>query len=94
MTLNHQNYTLSNVTPTLITIDSGYVALPAMDMSIQNLSSTAFVYIGNSTVSTTNFGFRLEPGGVLCIDEVMWKDEIYALSDTDASSLAVIRLDR
>lgn len=94
MTLNHQNYTLSNVTPTLITIDSGYVALPAMDMSIQNLSSTAFVYIGNSTVSTTTFGFRLEPGGVLCIDEVMWKDEIYALSDTDASSLAVIRLDR
>lgn len=94
MALNHQNYTLSNVTPSLITIDSGYVALPAMDMSIQNLSSTAFVYIGNATVSSTNFGFRIDPGAVLSISEVIWKDEIYAVADTNNTAIAVIRLDR
>jgi len=94
MALNHQNYTLSNITSTIITIDSGDTALPAMDMSIQNLSSTAFVYIGNSSVSSTNFGFRIDPGAVLSIDRVMWKDEIYAIADTNNSAIAVIRLDR
>lgn len=94
MALNHQNYTLSNVTPTIITVDSGNLALPAIDMSIQNLSSTAFVYIGNSSVTSTNFGFRIDPGAVLSIDEVMWKDEIYAVADTNNSAIAVIRLDR
>lgn len=94
MALNHQNYTLSNTASTIITIDSGDTALPAMDMSIQNLSSTAFVYIGNSAVSSTNFGFRIDPGAVLSIDRVMWKDEIYAIADTNNSAIAVIRLDR
>ena len=94
MALNHQNYTLSNVTPSLITVDSGYTALPAMDMSIQNLSSTGYVYIGNATVSSTNFGLRIDPGAVLCIDEVIWKDEIYAITDVNNTAIAVIRLDR
>jgi hypothetical protein len=94
MALNHQNYTLSNVTRTLITIDSGDTALPAIDMSIQNLSSTAYVYVGNVGVTSTNFGLRLEPGSVMSIDRVIWKDEIYAISDTNSSTISVIRLDR
>jgi hypothetical protein len=94
MALNHQNYTLSSTTTTLITVDSGNLALPAIDMSIQNVSSTAFVYVGNSSVSTTNYGLRIAPGAVLSIDQVMWKDEIYAISDTNGSAIAVIRLDR
>lgn len=94
MALTHQNYTLSNTTATLITVDSGYTALPAMDVAIQNVSSTAFVYVGNSSVSSTNYGLRIDPGAVLSIDAVIWKDEIYVVSDTNGSAISVIRLDR
>lgn len=94
MALNHQNYTLSNTASTLITVESGNTALPAMDISVQNLSSTAFVYLGNASLTSANYGLRLDPGAVLTIDSLIWKDEMYAISDTNGSAIAVIRLDR
>lgn len=53
-------------------------------MSIENTSSLQFVYIGNSSVTTTNYGFKLYPAQTITIDMNPF-DRIYACGDTGAT---------
>ena len=61
------------------------------DITIQNIDSEAVVYLGNSNVSTTNYGFRLTPGAAWSV-ELPPKDEIFAVSETDGSKVAVLKV--
>jgi len=76
--------------------DSAAVALTpsgihsGMDITIQNLDSSAYVYVGGENVTASSFGFRLIPGHAISF-ELPGKDALYAISDTDESEIAVLK---
>lgn len=87
MATTHNLYTLSNATATRLTpagIHSG------MDITIQNVDSTAYVYIGAEGVTSANYGYRIAPGHAISW-ELPEKDTLYAITDTNNSNLAVLK---
>ena len=89
MAAYHELLTLSNATATELTppgkIHSG------LDLTIQNVDETAVVYIGTSSVTASNYGFKIEPGVAFSV-ELNPRDELYAISDTNGSNAALLRV--
>jgi hypothetical protein len=82
--LRTRNLTL-NSTPTLLTITDN-IDTPN-DFSIQNTHASAYAYLGNESVSATNFGHKLYPGQTFSIQLDPY-DKIYAVGDS-GSTVAV-----
>lgn len=61
-----------------------------MDITIQNLDSTAYVFIGAEGVTSSSFGYRITPGTAISF-ELPGKDALYAISDTNGTDIAVIK---
>jgi hypothetical protein len=61
-----------------------------MDITIQNIHESAYVYIGGEGVTSSDFGYRINPASAWAI-ELPGKDSIYAISDTDGSFLAILK---
>lgn len=61
-------------------------------LSIQNVANIGFAYLGNSTVTTTNYGYKLFPGQSFII-EMASSDDIYAVGDSGVS-VAIFNIDR
>lgn len=83
----HSLTTLSNSSAIRLTpngIHSG------MDITIQNVDASAYVYIGGEGVSTLNYGYRISPNNGWAI-ELNGKDALYAISDTDGSKIAILK---
>ena len=59
------------------------------DLTIQNLSNSAYVYIGNADVSTTAYGFRINPDTSFSI-ELPPHDELWAVTSSNGSQVAVL----
>ena len=88
MATQHGLTALSNVTATLVTtpgIHSG------ADVTIQNVDETAIVYLGGEGVTSTDYGFKLTAGAAWSV-ELSGNDHIYAISDTNASEVAVLKV--
>ena len=84
----HSFITLSNSEPTVVStvgVHSGE------DITIQNVDSEAVVYLGGSNVSSTNYGFKLTPGAAWSV-ELPPRDNIFAISGTDGSKVAVLKV--
>lgn len=87
MATNHNLFTLSNATATKITppgVHSG------MDITIQNVDETAYVYVGGEGVLTTNYGYRIAPGHAISW-ELPGTDSLYLISDVNGSKAAVLK---
>lgn len=83
----HSLTTLSDTTATRLTslgLHSG------MDITIQNVDSAAYVYIGGTGVTTSNYGYRLAPAAAISF-ELPGKNALYAISDTNNSQVAVLK---
>ena len=83
----HALTTLSNTTATRLTpngIHSG------MDITVQNVNDTAYVYLGGEDVSTSNYGYRIAPNNAWSI-ELPGMDALYAISDVNASYAAILK---
>jgi hypothetical protein len=83
----HALTTLSNTTATRLTpngIHSG------MDITIQNIDTTAIVYIGGEDVNSEDFGYRIAPNNAWSI-ELAGVDALYAISDTNGSLVATLK---
>ena len=61
-----------------------------MDVTIQNLESEAYVYIGGEGVTTSNYGYRLAPASAISF-ELPGKNALYAVADTDGAQVAVLK---
>jgi hypothetical protein len=55
-----------------------------VDITIQNLSSEAYVYIGGEGVTTSSFGYRIPPDSAVSF-ELPGKDSLYATTNSAAS---------
>jgi hypothetical protein len=61
-----------------------------MDITLQNVDATAYVYIGGEGVTSSNYGYRIAPGHAISW-ELPEKDSLYAITDTNSSKLAVLK---
>lgn len=59
------------------------------DLTIQNLHSSEYVYLGGATVDSENFGYRLAPGAAISF-ELSGKDAIYGVSTSNGVAVAVL----
>lgn len=78
-----------NSTPVLMTTHEPVDRLNVL--SIQNIMTTGFAYLGNSGVSTTTYGHKLYPGQSFTI-ELAPNDRVWAVGDTGVS-VAIFNLD-
>lgn len=84
---SHQIVALSNAEATRLTpngIHSG------MDITIQNIDDSDYVYIGAAGVTTSDFGYRLAPNNAIAF-ELPGYDAIYAISGTNGTEVAIMK---
>ncbi len=60
-----------------------------MDVTIQNVSETATVYLGGEGVSSSSYGFKLPAGSAFSI-ELPSRDFIYASASEDNVNVATL----
>jgi hypothetical protein len=84
---SHSLTPLSNSTATRLTPNGVH---SGMDITIQNIHASAYVYIGGEGVTSSSYGYRLNPGTAISF-ELPGKDAMYAISDTNNSQVAVIK---
>lgn len=61
-----------------------------VDITLQNVNATAYIYVGNENVTTSNYGFRIMPNHSISW-ELSGSDAIYAVSNIDGSTVAVLQ---
>lgn len=61
-----------------------------LDITIQNLDESEYVYIGAYGVNSEEFGYRLAPGAAWSV-ELAGKDSLYAVADNNAY-IAVLKV--
>jgi hypothetical protein len=87
---NHSLLTLSNTTATRLTPNGMH---SGMDITLQNVNDSGYVYIGvNENVTSADYGFRIMPSHSISF-ELAGYDALYAISEVDAANLAVISID-
>ena len=85
---SHNVYTLSNVTATRLTpngIHSG------MDITLQNINDSGYIYVGAENVSSSSFGFRIAPNAALSF-ELPGSNDLYAISENNEMLLAKLEI--
>lgn len=92
MSLSHQLVTLNNSSPIILTTpaDQEIPYANSLSMSIQNVGSD-LVYIGSSSVNSASYGFKLSPGQTFSID-IAPNDDLYGITDSGSSAVAVLRV--
>ena len=91
MSLSHKNVVVNSITSTMLTIPSSEEDQysKSLSITIQNLDETISVYLGDESVSTSSYGFRLDPYATYSAD-LLTRDEIYSVSAEGQVNLAII----
>jgi hypothetical protein len=89
MATYHEIVTLSDTTPVELTPEGKVHS--GLDLTVQNIDEEAIIYLGAEDVSSISYGFKLLPGAGFSI-ELNPRDELYAISDTDESEVALLRV--
>jgi hypothetical protein len=61
-----------------------------MDITIQNIHESAYVYIGGEGVTASNYGYRISPGTAFSI-ELPGQDALYAISTVNSSKVSILK---
>jgi hypothetical protein len=78
---------LSNTTATRLTPNGTH---SGMDITIQNVHESAYVYVGGEGVTSSDYGFRIAPGSAFSI-ELPGQDSLYAISTVNSSNVAILK---
>jgi hypothetical protein len=89
MATYHELVVLSDTTETELTPEGKVHS--GLDLTVQNIDEEAIVYLGGEGVTAENYGYKLEPGDGFSI-ELNPRDQLYAISDTDESEVALLRV--
>jgi len=84
----HSLTTLSNTSATRLTPNGLH---SGMDITIQNVDSSAYVFLGGEGVTVSDYGYRLAPGSAWSV-ELPGLDAIYAITDTNGSKVALFKM--
>jgi hypothetical protein len=85
---SHSLVTVGNSTPVKITPAGTH---SGMDITVQNVNPSGYIYVGgDSTLSATNYGYRLMPNHAISF-ELPPKDSLYVLGSSAELKVAVLR---
>ena len=82
----HAFTTLSNTTPTLLSPNGVH---SGVNVSVQNVSASGYIYLGDQNVTTSSYGYRISPNNAISF-ELDAYDSIYAVSQTNGLNAAVL----
>jgi hypothetical protein len=85
----HSLITLSNTTATRLTPLGSHSGL---DITLQNVNATGYIYIGTEGVTSSNYGFRISANAAWSV-ELPGSNALYAIAQTNGASLAVMQID-
>jgi len=85
----HSLITLSNTTATRLTPNGGH---SGMDITLQNVNDTGYIYIGAEGVAIANYGYRIAPNTAISF-ELPGQDALYAIGSTGGLKIAVMQTD-
>ncbi len=61
-----------------------------VDLTIQNINSEGYIYVGGSdNLTSSNYGYRISPNNAISF-ELPGKDSIYIIASTGGMSAAVL----
>jgi hypothetical protein len=83
----HSLITLSNSVATRITPNGLH---SGMDVTIQNVDDSAYVYVGGTGVTSSDYGYRIAPGHAISF-ELPGRDNLFAITNTNNSKIAVLK---
>ena len=84
----HLSTALSSTTSTRMTPPGSH---GGMDITLQNVNATGYIYIGGEGVTSSNYGFRILPNHSISF-ELSSNDALYAISSIDAMNIAMIQI--
>jgi hypothetical protein len=85
-TINQGTITVNNTTATNILL------YPLKSIVIQNIDPSATVYIGNTAVTSSSYGFRLGPSNFINLNGFNAAEQIYVISSVASSQISVMYL--
>ena len=88
MATAHSLVTLSNSSATRLTPLGAHGGL---DVTIQNVNATGYIYVGGEGITSSNYGFRILPNHSISF-ELASNDALYALSSVNSMSAATIQI--
>ena len=84
----HALTALSNTTATLLTPFGSHSGL---DITLQNVNASGYIYVGGEGVTSSNYGYRIPANGAISF-ELPGYDSLYAIASTTSMSVAVISI--
>ena len=87
MATTHAVVALSNLTATRLTPNGLH---SGMDITVQNLHDSAYIYLGGEGVTSSSFGYRLAPGSAWSV-ELSGQSPLYAITATNGSTIAILK---
>jgi hypothetical protein len=92
MALTHARVAINATTPVQVT-PTDDDANTSCTLQVQNLGEEA-VYLGGTGLTSTSYGVSVVAGGAVTISNLSPKDELYALSASGNSYVAVLKVVR
>ena len=83
----HALTTLSSTSATRLTPVGSH---SGMDITVQNIHATAYVYLGAEDVTSSNYGYRIAPNSAWSI-ELPGKNALFAITNTNGSQVAILK---
>ena len=83
----HELTTLSNTQAIRLTPNGVH---SGMDITLQNVNSSGYIYIGAEGVTSSDYGFRLMPNHAISF-ELPGYDALYAIASSADMNLAIIQ---
>lgn len=77
---------LSTTSPILLSPPATH---SGVDITVQNINGSGYVYIGGSDLTSGNYGFRIDPSHAISI-ELNGRDTLYALGSTAGLAASVL----
>jgi hypothetical protein len=84
----HSIITVGNSAPKRITPNGVH---SGMDITLQNVSSSGYIYVGGEGVSAENYGYRLQPNHAVSF-ELPPKDALFVIASAPDLKLAKINI--
>jgi hypothetical protein len=88
MAVTHNHVVLNDTNAVAVSVTGNHAG---RDITIQNISDTAYVYLGGEGVSIGDYGYRLMPNAAWSV-ELLAGEVIYAVTSENDSEVAVIQL--
>lgn len=84
----HAIVTLSNTTPTQVSPNGTH---SGVDITVQNINESGFVYVGGAGITTSSYGYRIDPSSAISF-ELPGYDALFLVASESDLQAAVITM--